>query len=235
MLALTSSVLTRAQVYDAASTIMAQKLSQVSGVGQVTIGGSSLPAVRVELNPAALNKFGIGMEQVRSVLSAANANTPKGHVSDGQRSWEVGANDQIFTASDYARLVVAYSGGSAVRISDVGYAEDSEEDLRNSGYANGKPSVLIIIFRQPGANIIDTVDRIRAVLPQITASIPQSIAVKVAMDQTVTIRASIRDTEKTLLLSVLLVIVVVFLFLGDVRTTLIPSVVVPVSLVGTWP
>jgi len=128
MLALTSSVLTRAQVYDAASTIMAQKLSQVSGVGQVTIGGSSLPAVRVELNPAALNKFGIGMEQVRSVLSAANANTPKGHVSDGQRSWEVGANDQIFTASDYAPLVVAYSGGSAVRISDVGYAEDSEEE-----------------------------------------------------------------------------------------------------------
>jgi len=234
MLALTSPVLTRAQVYDAASTIMAQKLSQVSGVGQVTVGGSSLPAVRVELNPTALNKFGIGLEQVRTVLSAANANTPKGHVSDGQRSWEVGANDQILAASDYAPLVVAYSGGSAVRISDVGRAVDSEEDLRNAGYANGKPSVLVIIFRQPGANIINTVDRIRAVLPQITASIPQSIDVKVAMDQTVTIRASVRDTQKTLMLSVLLVILVVFCFLRNARTTLIPSVVVPVSLVGTF-
>ena len=234
MLALTSPVLTRAQVYDAASTVMAQKLSQVSGVGQVVVGGSSLPAVRVELNPPALNKFGIGLEQVRNVLSAANANTPKGHVSDGHRSWEVGANDQIFTARDYAPLVIAYSGGSAVRIADVGRAEDSEEDLRNAGYANGKPSVLVIIFRQPGANIINTVDRIRAVLPQITASIPQSIDVKVAMDQTVTIRASVWDTERNLVLSVLLVILVVFCFLRNGRTTLIPSVVVPVSLVGTF-
>jgi multidrug efflux pump len=234
LLALTSSVLTRGQMYDAASTIMAQKLSQVSGVGQVTVGGSSLPAVRIELNPTALNKFGIGLEQVRNVLSDANANAPKGHLSDGHRSWQVDANDQIVTASDYAPLVVAYNNGAAVRISDIGQAQDSVADLRNSGYANGNPSVLVIIFRQPGANIIETVDRIRAVLPQITAAIPQSIAVKVAMDQTVTIRASVKDTQRTLLISVLLVILVVFCFLRNARTTLIPSVVVPVSLVGTF-
>jgi multidrug efflux pump len=234
MLALTSSVLTRGQMYDAASTIMAQKLAQVNGVGQVTVGGSSLPSVRIELNPTTLNKYGIGMEQVRSVLSAANANTPKGHVSDGHRTWEIDANDQIFTASDYEQLVVAYRNGSAVRIADVGQAQDSVENIRNSGYANGKPSVLVIISREPGANIIDTVDRIRAILPQIKASIPQSIDVSVANDQTVTIRASVSDTEKTLMTSVLLVILVVFLFLRNARTTFIPSVAVPVSLVGTF-
>ena len=234
MLALTSPVLTRGQMYDAASTIMAQKLAQVSGVGQVTVGGSSLPGVRVELNPTALNKYGIGLEQVRTALSSANANTPKGHFSDGLRMWEVGASDQIFQASDYEPLVVAYRNGSAVRISDIGHADDSVEDLRNSGYANGKQCVLVIIFRQPGANIIDTVDRIREVLPQIQSSIPHSIDVKVAMDQTVTIRASVHDTEKTLMISVLLVILVVFVFLRNLRTTFIPSVVVPVSLVGTF-
>ena len=234
MLALTSPVLTRGQMYDAASTIMAQKLAQVSGVGQVTVGGSSLPGVRVELNPTALNKYGIGLEQVRTALSSANANTPKGHFSDGLRMWEVGASDQIFQASDYEPLVVAYRNGSAVRISDIGRADDSVEDLRNSGYANGKQCVLVIIFRQPGANIIDTVDRIREVLPQIQSSIPHSIDVKVAMDQTVTIRASVHDTEKTLIISVLLVILVVFVFLRNLRTTFIPSVVVPVSLVGTF-
>src|ERR1700681_2943735 len=200
MLALTSSVLTRGQMYDAASTIMAQKLAQVNGVGQVTVGGSSLPSVRIELNPTTLNKYGIGMEQVRSVLSAANANTPKGHFSDGHRTWEIDANDQIFTASDYAQLVVAYRNGSAVRIADIGQAQDSVENIRSSGYANGKPSVLVIISREPGANIIDTVDRIRAILPQIKASIPQSIDVSVANDQTVTIRASVSDTEKTLMI-----------------------------------
>jgi multidrug efflux pump len=234
MLALTSAVLTRGQMYDAASTIMAQKLAQVTGVGQVTVGGSSLPAVRIELNPTALNKYGIGLEQVRTALSGANANIPKGHFSDGLRMWEVGANDQIFKASDYEPLVVAYRNGSAVRISDIGLAQDSVEDLRNSGYANGKPSVLVIIYRQPGANIIDTVDRVRAVLPLIQSSIPHSIDVKVAMDQTVTIRASVHDTEKTLFISVLLVILVVFVFLRNARTTFIPSVAVPVSLVGTF-
>jgi multidrug efflux pump len=234
MLALTSPVLTRGEVYDAASTIMAQKLAQVDGVGQVSVGGSSLPAVRVELNPTALNRLGIGLEQVRSVLSSANANTPKGHVSDGDRSWEVGADDQLFKASDYAPLVVGYHNGAAVRIADVGQVGDAVEDIRNSGYSNGKPSVFVIIFREPGANIIDTVDKIRAVLPQITASIPRSIQVNVAMDQTVTIRASVKDTQKTLIISVLLVILVVFAFLRNARTTLIPSVAVPVSLVGTF-
>src|SRR6202045_4494152 len=234
MLALTSPNLTRGQMYDAASTIMAQKLSQVSGVGQVTVGGSSLPAVRIELNPTALDKYGIGLEQVRSVLSAANANIPKGHFSDGHRTWEVDANDQIFTASDYESLVVAYRHGSAVRVSDIGQATDSVENIRNSGYANGKSSVTVSVFRQPGANIIDTVDRVVALLPQIKASIPQSIDLKVATDQTVTIRASVSDTERTLIISVLLVILVVFCFLRNARTTFIPSVAVPVSLIGTF-
>jgi multidrug efflux pump len=234
MLALTSPVLTRGQMYDAASTILAQKLSQVSGVGQVTVGGSSLPSVRIELNPPALDKYGIGLEQVRIALAGANANIPKGQFSDGHRTWEVDANDQMFTASDFEPLVVAYRHGSAVRVSDIGQASDSVENIRNSGYANGKPSVTVSVFRQPGANIIDTVDRVRALLPQIKASIPQSIDVKVAMDQTVTIRASVSDTERTLIISVLLVIVVVFCFLRNARTTFIPSVAVPVSLIGTF-
>jgi len=234
MLALTSATLTRGQMYDAASTIMAQKLSQITGVGQVTVGGSSLPGVRIELNPTILNRYGIGLEQIRTALGGANANTPKGHFSDNLHMWEVGANDQILKASDYQQLVVAYRNGSAVRVSDIGEAVDSVEDLRNSGYANGKPSVLVIIFRQPGANIIDTVDNIRAVLPRIQSSIPQSIDVQVAMDQTVTIRASVDDTEMTLIISVLLVILVVFVFLRSPRATFIPSVAVPVSLIGTF-
>src|SRR5436190_5635678 len=234
MLALTSDILTKGQMYDAASTIMAQKSSQVSGVGQVTVGGSALPSVRIELNPPSLNKYGIGLEQVRSVLASANANTPKVYFSRGPRMWEVGANDQLFNAVDYEPLLVAYHNGTAVRISDVGRAEDSVEDIRNSGYANGKPSVLVIIFRQPGANIIDTVDRVRAILPQLKASIPQAIDVKVAMDQTVTIRASVNDVERTLLISVLLVVLVVFFFLRNPRATFIPSVAVPVSLIGTF-
>ena len=234
MMALTSDVLTKGQMYDAASTVMAQKLSQVSGVGQVVVGGGASPAVRVELNPRALNKYGIGLEQVRSVLSGANANVPKGHFSDGYRTWEVGANDQIFTAGDYKPLVVAYHNGTAVRVSDVGDVVDSVEDIRNAGYANGKPSVLVIVFRQPGANIISTVDNIRAVLPQLQASLPASIHVKVAMDQTVTIRASVREVERTLLIAMALVVLVVFFFLRNVRATFIPSVAVPVSLIGTF-
>jgi multidrug efflux pump len=233
-LALTSPILSKAQMYDAASSIMAQKLSQVTGVGQVAVWGSALPGVRVELNPTALNKYGIGLEQVRGVLAAANANNPKGHFSDGNHTWEVGANDQIFKAIDYAPLIVAYRNGAAVRVSDVGEALDSVEDLRNSGYANGLPSVQVVIFRQPGANIIDTVDRIRAMLPQLQASIPQAIHIQIAIDQTVTIRASVHDVEWTLLISVLLVVLVVFFFLRNVRTTMIPSVAVPVSLIGTF-
>ncbi len=231
---LTSKVLTKGQMYDAASTIMAQKLSQLQGVGQVVVGGSALPGVRVELNPIQLNKYGISLETVRTALGGANANTPKGHFSDGMRMWEVGANDQILKAIDYQPLVIAYRNGQAVRISDVGNAVDSVEDLRQAGYLNAQPAVLVVIFRQPGANIIQTVDGIRAALPQLAAAIPRAIDLTVAMDQTVTIRASVNDVEITLMISVVLVIVVVFVFLRNVRTTFIPSVAVPVSLIGTF-
>ncbi len=234
MLALTSDELSRGQIYDAASTIMGQKLSQVAGVGQVMVAGGSLPTVRIELNPLALQKYGIGLEQVRAVLSAANANTPKGQVADDHRTWQIGANDQIFKAVDYQPLVVAYHNGRAVRIGDIGNAIDSTEDIRNSGYANGKPAVLVIIFKQPGANVIDTVDRVEALVPQLRAAMPREIDMRVAMNQTTTIRASVRDTERTLVISVLLVILVVFLFLRNPRATLIPSIAVPVSLIGTF-
>ncbi|HUO29042.1 MAG TPA: multidrug efflux RND transporter permease subunit [Bryobacteraceae bacterium] len=234
LLALTSPILSRPQMYDAASSIMAQKLSQVSGVGQVFVWGSALPSVRIELNPRVMNKYGIGLEQVRGVLAAANSNTPKGHFSDGHLSWEVGANDQIFKAVDYRPVIASYQHGAAVRVSDIGEVVDSVEDIRNAGYANGLPSVLVVVFRQPGANIIDTVDRIRAMLPELRASVPQSITVRVAMDQTVTIRASVHDVERSLLISVILVVLVVFAFLRSPRSTFIPSVAVPVSLIGTF-
>jgi len=234
ILALTSDKLGKGEMYDAASTIVAQKLSQIKGVGQVVVSGSALPSVRIELNPDAVNKYGIGLEQVRTALANANANTPKGHLSDGERMWEVGANDQIFKAADYQHLVVSYHSGAAVRIRDIGEAADSVEDIRNSGYANGKPSVLVTIYRQPGANVIQTVDRVREALPQLHAAIPQSIDMRVAMDQTVTIRASVREVERALVISIALVILVVFFFLRNLRTTFIPSVVVPVSLIGTF-
>ncbi len=231
---LTSKVLTKGQMYDAASTVMAQKLSQIPGVGQVTVGGSALPGVRVELNPTQLNKYGISFESVRSVLGAANANVPKGHFTDGPNMWEVGANDQLLKAINYEPLVVAYRHGVAVRVSDLGQAVDSVEDIRQAGYLDSQPAVLVIVFRQPGANIIQTVDRIRASLPQLKAAIPQAINLTVAVDQTVTIRASVTDVEVTLLISIALVILVVFFFLRNVRTTFIPSVAVPVSLIGTF-
>ena len=234
LLAFTSDVLPKGKIYDSVSSIVAQKLSQVSGVGQASVGGGALPGVRVELNPALLNKYGIGLEQVRGVLSNSNANVPKGHFSDGFRMWEVGANDQLFRARDYRPLIVSYKMGSPVRLSDIADVVDAPETLRASGYANGKPSVMCILFRQPGANIIDTVDRIRAMLPQLKADIPPTIDMRVAMDQTLTIRASVHDVERTLIISVLLVIAVVFVFLRNGRTTLIPSVAVPVSIVGTF-
>ena len=233
-IALTSNVLSRGQMYDAASTIMAQKIAQIKGVGQVFTFGSSLPSVRVELNPMTLNKYGIGLEDVRSTLNTANANVPKGHFSDGIRVWEIGSSDQIFKAKDYRPLIVAYRNGSAVRVSDIGEVNDSVEDLRNAGYANGKPSVVVTVNRQPGANIIDTVDHIRATLPLLKAAIPQTIDLTVTQDQTQTIRASVHDVEVTLAISIALVILVVFVFLRNVRTTLIPSVAVPVSLIGTF-
>ncbi len=234
ILGLTSSILTKGQMYDAASTVMAQKLSQIPGVGQVTVGGSALPAVRAELNPTELSKYAISLETVRTALSDANANAPKGHFSDGPRLWEIGANDQMLQAIDYQPLVVAYRHGVAVHLSDVGETVDSVEDIRQAGFMNSQPAVLVIVFRQPGANIIQTVDRIRAALPQLESAIPRTIKATVAMDQTVTIRASVRDVEITLLISIVLVVLVVFLFLRNVRTTFIPSVAVPVSLVGTF-
>ncbi len=234
LLALTSDVLTKGQIYDAASSIMGQKLSQIPGVGQVNIGGSSLPGVRIELNPTQLNKYGIGLEQVRTALGGQNANTPKGYLAEDSRSYEVGANDQIFTAADYAPLVIAYKNGAPVRVSDVGQAVDSVEDIRNSGYSNGKPSVVVFMLRQPGANIIDTVEGIRKALPQLEAAIPRSIKVQIMEDQTITIRASVHNVEDTLIISMILVVLVVFLFLRNARTTFIPSVAVPVSLLGTF-
>ncbi len=234
MMALTSDVLDRGHIYDAASSIMAQKLSQIKGVGQVNVQGSALPSVRVELNPVALEKYGIGLEDVRGMLSAANANTPKGQFSNGGRTWEVGANDQLFKAVNYAPLIVSYRNGSAVRLTDVGDVVDSVEDIRNAGYFNGQPSVGVVVNRQPGANIIDTVDRIRAILPQLRAAIPQSIKLDISNDQTQVIRASVNDVERSLVISVILVILVVFFFLRDLRSTLIPSVAVPVSLIGTF-
>jgi len=234
IVALTSKSLDQAQMYDAASTIMAQKLSQIPGVGQVTVGGSALPSVRIELNPDEVDKFGLGFEQVRTAIASTNANIPKGHFSNQGQMWEVGANDQIFKASDYAPLIVAYSHGSPIRVSDIGEAIDSVQDLRNSGYANGEKAVLVIVYRQPNANIIDTVDLVRAELPQLHAAIPAAIDMQVALDQTVTIRASVSDVERSLAISVVLVVLVVFFFLRSARTTFIPSVAVPVSLIGTF-
>src|ERR1700722_8368149 len=233
-LALTSNVLDRGAMYDAASTIIVQKLSQIKGVGQVNAQGGALPGVRVELNPMALNKYGIGMEQVRSVLNNSNANVPKGHFSDGFHLWEVGANNQMFKAREYRPLIVAYNNAAPVRLSDVADVIDSVEDVRNMGLANGVGAVNVAVNRQPGANIIDTVNRIREALPQIKAAIPQSITLNVTQDQTVTIRASVRDIEKSLGVSVVLVVLVVFIFLRSARTTLIPSVAVPVSLIATF-
>jgi multidrug efflux pump len=234
IVALTSDIYSKGQMYDSASTVLAQKLSQINGVGQVIVGGSSLPSVRVELNPLALNKYNIGLETVRTALAGANANVPKGHFSHGTRTWTVQANDQLFKAVDYKPLIVAYRNSAPVRVGDIADVQDSVADIRNSGYSNGKPSILIIIFRQPGANIINTVNRIDAILPTLKAEVPQGIDFTKVMDQTTTISASIHDVERTLLIAVALVILVVFVFLRDVRTMLIPGVAVPVSLIGTF-
>ncbi|WP_343588018.1 efflux RND transporter permease subunit, partial [Herbaspirillum sp.] len=234
ILAMTSDTMTQGQMYDAADSIVAQKLSQVRGVGQVSVGGSSQPAVRIELNPKALNKYGIGSADVRTAVAATNANRPKGILEDGARNWQIYANDQAKTAAEYAPLIVSYRNGTPVRVSDVAEVRDSVADVRNAGSANGKPSVLVIINRQPGANIIDTVDSVKQLLPQLQASIPAAIDMKVVMDRTPTIRASLKETEFTLMLSVALVIMVVFLFLRNARATLIPAVAVPVSLIGTF-
>jgi len=234
ILALTSDMASQGEMYDAASTILQQKLSQMDGVGQVNVGGSSLPAVRVDLNPTALNKYGIGLEDVRTQLASANSNRAKGHLSDGDKTWEIAANDQLKKADEYRGLIVAYRNGAAVQLSDVANVQDSVEDLRNAGLTNGKPAVLVIIYRQPAANIIETVDRVRATIPQLQAVIPARMNLSVVLDRTTTIRASVIDVEITLMIATVLVILVVFVFLREVRATLIPSVAVPISLIGTF-
>jgi multidrug efflux pump len=234
VLALTSSTLSQGQMYDAATTVLEQKLSQVEGIGQVTVGGSSLPAVRVELNPRALFKYGIGPEDVRAALSSANAHSPKGAIEERGRRYQIYSNDQATRADQYRALVVAYRNGAAVRLSDIAEVIDSVENIRNAGLANGKPAVLVILYREPGANIIDAVDRVKALLPDLQASIPGDIDIAVAADRSTTIRASLRDIQYTLLIALALVIMVVFVFLRDARAALVPSVAVPISLIGTF-
>jgi multidrug efflux pump len=233
-LALTSDTATQQQMYDYADSILAQKIAQIAGIGQVSVGGSSQPAVRVEVNPLLLSNLGISLEQVRNVLAAANANVPKGTLSDGQKTSVLLDNDQLFLAKDYARLLVAYHNGAPVRLSDVATVLDAAANTRNYGLVNGKISVLLQLFRQPSANIIETVDRVRDILPLLQASIPPSIKIDVSQDRTTTIRASVDDVELTLMISVALVILVVFVFLRNVWATAIPSVAVPLSLVGTF-
>jgi multidrug efflux pump len=243
ILALTSDIITLPQMYDAADSVLSQKLAQVDGVGQAFVGGAARPAVRAEVNPNLTNKLGFGLDAVRTALGSANANRPKGAVGNALNAWAITDNDQIKTADKYRPLIVAYQNGAPVRLSDVATVDDSVEDTRVIGLAGhnstdpsaqAKPAVLIIIFRQPGANIIDTVDRVYALLPELSASVSPAIHIDVVMDRTTTIRASVRDIEITLLISVMLVILVVFAFLRTVRSTIIPSIAVPVSLIGTF-
>jgi multidrug efflux pump len=244
ILALTSDTESVPQLYDAADSILSQKLAQVAGVGQVFVGGSAQPGVRAEVNPMLLNKLGVGLDTVRNALNLANANQAKGQVANATTSWTLSDNDQLFTADQYRPLIVAYNNGGPVRLGDVADVQDSVIDVRNIGLlgssddkshgATGKPSVLIIVFRQPGANIIETVDRVVALLPYLQSSISPAIKLGVALDRTITVRASVKDIEFTLLLSIVLVILVVFAFLRTVRATIIPSIAVPLSLVGTF-
>jgi multidrug efflux pump len=234
ILALTSTVYDRGTLYDAASTIMQQRLSQVQGVGQVNVGGSSLPAVRVELNPTQLNGYGLGLQTVASMLNAQNANEAKGTIANDLTTADITTNDQLLKADYYRPLIVGYHNGAAIKLSDIADVEDSTQNIRTTGYVNGKPAVLVIVFRTPGANIIDTVDRINDALPSLKASIQSAIDLTVVLDRTTTIRASVRDVERTLIISIVLVILVVFFFLRNARATFIPSVAVPVSLIGTF-
>jgi multidrug efflux pump len=234
IVALTSDALTQQRMYDVADSILAQKVSQIPGIGTVFVGGAAKPAVRAEINPTQLDQMGVGLEQVQSALSVANANQPKGEIANGQYAWQITDNDQLFKADEYKKIVVAQNGNGIVRLQDVADVNDSVEDVRNAGWANGKPSVLMIIFRQPGANIIEAVDHVRAVLPHLQASIPASIHLGIIMDRTTTVRASVQDIQRTLVISIFLVVMVVFVFLRSFRATLIPSVAVPLSLIGTF-
>ena len=231
---LTSDTLTPAELYDAASTVLAQKMSQMQGVGEVAVSGGSLPAVRVELIPPALYKYGIGLEDVRAALASANAHSPKGGIDVGTQRYQLYSNDQASKANDYKPLIVAYRNGAAVRLTDVGEVIDSVENVRTIGLSNGKPAVVMIVYRQPGANIIQMVDSVKALMPQLRASVSPAIDITLAVDRSKTIRASLHDVEITLLIAVALVILVVFAFLRNARATLIPVVAVSVSLVATF-
>src|SRR5262249_49773130 len=234
ILALTSDTIDRGRMYDAASSILQQKLAQTQGVGQVTVGGGALPAVRVDVNPTLLNSFGLGLEDIRQTLANVNVNRQKGDIANGTRDFEITATDQLLKAAEYQPLVIAYRNGAAISLSDVAKVSDSVEDIRTLGLVDGKHAVPIIVFRQPGANIIATVDRVRALLPALQASVSPAIKCCIVLDRTTTIRESVRDVEAALALSITLVVFVVFVFLRNVRTTLIPSVAVPISLVGTF-
>jgi multidrug efflux pump len=233
-LAMTSDVVDKPRLYDLASSILQQRISQIPGVGQVVVGGGALPAVRVDVNPTVLSRYGLSLEDVRQQLAAANANTPKGEIADRGRTWNVASSDQLFKAEDYRPIVLSYVRGAALHLSDVANVQNSVEDIRNAGLANGKPAVLLIIYRQPGANIIDTVDLIKDLLPTLRASLPPTVALSITLDRTTTIRASVHDVEMTMVISIALVILVVFLFLRSLRSTFIPTVAVPVSLLGTF-
>ena len=234
ILALTSETMTRGQLYDAASTILAQKISQIQGVGQVTVGGSSLPAVRIQLNPVALAKYGIGFEEVRATIAASNVNRPKGALENATHHLPIYANDQAKTASEYLPLIVTYKNGAAIRLSDLGQALDSVEDLRSAGLKDNQPAILLIINKQAGANIIETVDKIKSLLPQLQASIPSACKLSMVLDRSITIRASLHEVERSLLIAIGLVILIVFLFLRDLRSAMIPIITIPVSLLGTF-
>ncbi|MGE8150341.1 efflux RND transporter permease subunit [Pseudomonas vancouverensis] len=234
VLSLTSDVLEKGQLYDLASTILSQSLSQVQGVGEVQIGGSSLPAVRIELEPQSLNQYGVALDDVRNTIANANVRRPKGSVEDDQRLWQVQANDQLEKAKDYESLIIHYNNGAALRLKDVAKVSDGVEDRYNSGFFNDDAAVLLVINRQAGANIIETVNEIKAQLPALQAVLPASVKLNLAMDRSPVIKATLHEAEMTLLIAVALVILVVFLFLGNFRASLIPTLAVPVSLVGTF-
>jgi multidrug efflux pump len=234
IIALSSETLPPPALYDAASTVLVQRLSQIQGVGQVIAGGSSAPAVRIDVNPNKINSYGLQLDDIRAAVAAQTADEAKGSLSDARRRWSISADDQLNRAADYSPIIVSYRHGSAVRLSDVATVSDSVQTVRSLGLVNGKPSAVVMVFRQPGANIIDTVDGIKAALPQLKASINRTIELTIALDQTQTIRASVRDVERSLFISIVLVVLVVFVFLREVRATLIPSVAVPVSLIGTF-
>jgi multidrug efflux pump len=234
IMALTSKSVDKGRMYDIASTVLQQKIGQLEGVGQIFVGGSSLPAVRVDLNPMALARYAIGLDEVRRVLAAANVNRPKGQLDDGRYTWEINATDQLRRAPEYEPLIVAWRNGAPVRLIDVARVESAVEDLRAGAVSNGETAVVLVIFRQPGVNIIDTVDRIRAELPYLRALVPAEVTLRPVLDQTVTIRASVKNVEEALIISIALVVLVVFLFLRNIRATIIPGIVVPVSLIGTF-